>query len=81
MMKMQKFMEIDRYLSLADSLNKSIQDDIIGKVREYIDILNENFKRYYYPGEFLSIDEGMIPFTGKVAFKVYNPDKPDKVRK
>ncbi len=44
-----------------------------------MNILNKNFKKYYYPGEFLSLDEGMIPFTGKVAFKVFNPDKPNKV--
>ena len=26
----------------------------------------------------VSIDGGMIPYKGKVHFKVYNPDKPDK---
>lgn len=72
-------MEFDRFLHLADSSNPNIQKDIIGKVREYMDIINDNFKKYYYPGEYLSIDEGMIPFMGKVAFKIYNPDKPDKV--
>ena len=78
-MKLSKFLEFDRFLHLADNTNPNIQKDIIGKVREYMDIINENFKKYYYPGEYLTIDEGMIPFNGKVAFKIYNPDKPDKV--
>jgi len=40
--------------------------------------MNDKFSRFYYPGEFITIDEGMIPFAGKVQFKVYNPDKPTK---
>ena len=30
------------------------------------------------PGQHLSIDEGAIPFKGRVAFKCFNPSKPDK---
>ncbi|KAL4466164.1 hypothetical protein ABPG72_011042 [Tetrahymena utriculariae] len=77
-MKMTRFEQIDKHLHLADNEDPKIRSDPIGKVRKYMDYLNENFKKYYYPGEFLAIDEGMIPFNGKVAFKVYNPDKPDK---
>ncbi|EAR82574.2 PiggyBac-like protein Tpb2p (macronuclear) [Tetrahymena thermophila SB210] len=77
-MKYSRFEQIDKHLHLADNEDPKIRSDPIGKVRQYMDYLNENFKKYYYPGEFLAIDEGMIPFNGKVAFKVYNPDKPDK---
>ena len=34
--------------------------------------------KYYAPEEFLTVDEGMIPFNGKVSFKVFNPDKPNQ---
>lgn len=26
----------------------------------------------------MALDEGMIPFGGKIFFKVFNPDKPNK---
>jgi len=55
-----------------------VRKDPIGKVRVLIEYLNEKFLKYYSPGEYLSIDEGMIPFMGKVKFKIYNPDKPNK---
>ena len=37
-----------------------------------------NFSDVWKPGKNICIDEGMIPFRGKVHFKVYNSDKPDK---
>lgn len=40
-------------------------------------ILNTIF-RYYSPNEYLTIDEGMIPYNGNINFKVFNPDKPTK---
>jgi hypothetical protein len=39
---------------------------------------NDRFKKFYSPGEYFTIDEGMIPFNGSIPFKVYNPDKPTK---
>ena len=41
-------------------------------------VVTEKFSSVWKPGKNICIDEGMIPFRGKVHFKVYNPDKPDK---
>lgn len=38
------------------------KEDPLYKVRAFVDLLNEKFKRYYSPGEYLTIDEGIIPF-------------------
>ena len=63
---------------MADNLNMKGKEDPLYKVRAFVDILNDKFKRYYSPGEYLTIDEGIIPFQGRVRFKVYAPDKPCK---
>ena len=36
------------------------------------------FKSIWVPRREISIDEGTIPFKGRLNFKVYNPNKPDK---
>jgi hypothetical protein len=61
---------------VSDNSTKGSKDKL-AKVREFLDLVNRNFKHYYAPDEFLTIDEGMIPFNGKVSFKVFNPDKPN----
>lgn len=62
-------------LSITDFSIKNNQDPL-AKVRDFVAMLNENFKYFYQPDEFLAVDEGMIPFSGKLKFKVFNPDKP-----
>ena len=41
-------------------------------------VVTDNFSNVLTPGREICIDEGMIPFRGKVHFQVYNPVKPDK---
>ena len=41
-------------------------------------VVTGNFSDVWKPSKNIRIDEGVIPFRGKVHFKVYNPDKPDK---
>ncbi|XP_033729312.1 piggyBac transposable element-derived protein 4-like [Pecten maximus] len=43
----------------------------------YKEILS-NFQRCYNPSKNIAIDEGMIPWRGKLHFRVYSPDKPIK---
>lgn len=63
-------------LNLHVSDNK-VSEDPLAKVRDFLVMINENFKKHYNPEEFLVVDEGMIPFNGRVKFKVFNPDKPN----
>lgn len=42
------------------------------------EIINTNLLKHYVPGENLTIDEQLVPFRGRVAFKQYIPPNPDK---
>lgn len=48
------------------------------KVRNVLDYLDNKYREYYIPNEFLSGDESTVAFKGRVIFKVYNKDKPNK---
>lgn len=48
------------------------------KLGDIYPVVTGNFMNVWKPGKNICIDEGMIPFRGRVHFKVYNPDKPDK---
>ncbi|XP_022802105.1 piggyBac transposable element-derived protein 4-like [Stylophora pistillata] len=52
--------------------------DPIKKLGTIYSVVTGKFSDVWKPGKNICIDEGMIPFRGKVHFKVYNPDKPDK---
>ena len=43
----------------------------------YTEIVN-NFHSVWIPRQNLALDEGTIGFKGRCAFKVYNPNKPEK---
>ncbi|XP_069177607.1 piggyBac transposable element-derived protein 4-like [Procambarus clarkii] len=62
--------------------NKSIPPgqgvDKLIKVRSLTQYLLNRFKRIYIPNKKLSLDEGTMPWRGRLSFKTYNPNKPDK---
>nr|XP_045590633.1 piggyBac transposable element-derived protein 4-like [Procambarus clarkii] len=43
-----------------------------------ITYLTNKFGSYYVPNQALSLDEGTMSWRGRLSFKVYNPNKPDK---
>lgn len=49
-----------------------------GKVRRFLQYLETKFQEHFCPSDKLSIDESTIGFKGRVSFKVYNKDKPNK---
>jgi hypothetical protein len=78
-MPYERFKEIKRSLNISSGRPTPEQkQDPIWKVRPFLEKMNELFAYYYKPEEYLTVDEGMIPFNGKVHFKVFNPDKPTK---
>lgn len=48
------------------------------KLGELFTRLRESFATCWSPRQHLSVDEGSIPFKGRVSFLCFNPNKPDK---
>ena len=82
MMARDKFMNILTFFHLCDNDNYIPRGQAgynpVNKLGTVYSVVTENFSSVWKPGKNVCIDEGMIPFRGKVHFKVYNPDKPDK---
>ena len=53
-------------------------DDKLTKVRPLITLCTENFRRCFAPCQDLSVDEAMIRFYWRLAWKQYMPKKPVK---
>ena len=81
-MARDKFMNILTFFHLCDNDSYVPRGQAgynsVGKLGTIYSVVTEKFSSVWKPGKNICIDEGMIPFRGKVHFKVYNPDKPDK---
>lgn len=72
-MTYDKYTHLRKYLKFGPTGLKNNPDPIY-KIRGLISLMNAKFNRYYTASEWLSLDEGMIPFNGRKArFKVFNP--------
>ena len=52
--------------------------DKLFKVRPLLDRLANTFREEYRPSKFVSIDEGMVKYKGRLGFKQYMPVRPVK---
>ena len=52
--------------------------DKLYRIKLFIENLIENFKKCFFPGEVVAVDESMVKFKGRSSFKQYNPMKPIK---
>ena len=81
-MSRNRFQAISSNLHICDNRKmpkkRSRQYDALYKIRPFIDMACNNFKKVYKLGRDISIDEGGVPFKGRISFKVYNPKKPNK---
>ena len=81
-MSRDKFLNILTFFHLCDNDNYVARGHAgynpVNKLGAVYSVVTDNFSNVWTPGREVCIDEGMIPFRGKVHFKVYNPDKPDK---
>ena len=75
-MSLERFTEINKAITIISK--DDIVDDKVGRECKSIKYLEHIFNLYYEPGEFLAIDEGMMPFKGGIKNRVYNPMKLDK---
>lgn len=50
----------------------------LAPISEIFDLFVANCKENYIPGEYLTIDEMLVPFRGRCGFRMYIPNKPAK---
>mgnify|MGYP004593395707 CR=1 FL=1 len=79
-MSKTRFCDISRFLRFDDKSSRTFRrsTDKFAPFRDIWEIVNNNFKKSYLPGENMTIDEQLLPFRGRVSFKQYLPSKPDK---
>ncbi|CAF4676307.1 unnamed protein product, partial [Rotaria magnacalcarata] len=80
-MSRDRFLEIKKYLHVADNSVQLDRDDPnfdrAHKVRPLLNIIKENF-RTISKEEKLSVDEQIIPFKGRSIMKQHMPNKPNR---
>ncbi|XP_025162453.1 piggyBac transposable element-derived protein 4-like [Harpegnathos saltator] len=74
-MSRNRFRQILSFLHFSDNNNKPDNADRLFKVQSIIDYFSKKFKENFNLSQNISIDEGMIPWRGRLNFKVYNPSK------
>ena len=81
-MSSRRFELILRFLHLADSEKQPQRGELgfdkLYKLRPLLNLLLPRFRNCYTPGQYLSIDESMIAFKGRLSFLQYLPKKPHK---
>ena len=53
-------------------------DDLLSPIRHLFEEFNKKLGRAYEPSEFLTIDEQLLEFQGRVKFQQYIASKPGK---
>ena len=82
LMSSRRFELILRFLHLNDSATQPQRGqqgfNKLYKIQPLLDLLLPSFKDCYTPSQFVSIDESMIAFKGRLSFLQYLPKKPHK---
>ena len=76
-MSMQRFKNIKGWLRFDDPCRLD-RTDKLAPVRHLFKITTEKFRSFVIPEENLTVDEQLLEFHGKVAFKQYIASKPGK---
>ena len=81
-MTKNRFEELSRFLHFNNSEEEPPKTDPrfdrLYKVRPVLEYFNRKMLEVYQPGKNLSVDETMIAFKGRLAFRQYMPNKPIK---
>ncbi|KAK3735138.1 hypothetical protein QZH41_000008 [Actinostola sp. cb2023] len=81
-MPRNRFQEISQFLHFCDSTQEPARGhanhDRLYKVRPILSAVLQNIQQCYSPTKNIAIDEGMIAFKGRLAFRQYMPAKPTK---
>jgi hypothetical protein len=79
-MSRNRFTAILRFIRFDDKSTRSSRrsKDKLAPIRDIWDMITKNLLKHYLPGDNLTIDEQLVPFRGRVSFRQYIPNKPDK---
>ena len=77
MLSPQRYEKLCQYLHCSILANEQAGDKL-AKVRPLITLCETNFRQCFIPSQNLSVDEAMIQFDGRLAWKQYMPKKPIK---
>jgi len=81
-MTANRFQKLTQYIHVADRASEPAKDapdfDALYKLRPVIDHVSATFQEMYTPSEFVSVDEAMIPYTGRKKIKQFMNNKPVK---
>lgn len=79
-MSKRRFSHLLRMIRFDDRDTRSVRRarDKLAPIRDLFDLFVKNLKKSYLPGPNVTVDEQLVPFYGRCAFKQYIPSKPDK---
>lgn len=81
-MRRDRFLSILSMFHLNDNSTAKAKGepgyDPLHKLRPLMDKILEKFNSSFQTGEAITIDEGICAFRGRVGFKIYMPQKPNK---
>ena len=69
-----RFLQILRFIRFAD-YSRLEENDVLKKIRPFIDKVRLICKTSYQPSKYLSVDETLLLFRGRFLFKQYIPSK------
>lgn len=79
-MSIEYFKKIHRCIRFddkADRVERSVRDKL-APIRLVFDVWAVNLRKWYVPGENVTIDEQLLPYRGRCPFLQYIPSKPDR---
>lgn len=73
-MSRDRFLLLMKYLHFTNNRNEN-KEDRVRKIRKIYEGLRKKFKQVFHPFQRLVIDESLVLFKGRLAFKQYIPSK------
>jgi len=70
-MSFGRFCTINQYLHISDKFSSQLTNNKFYLVQEFINKINENFLKYRQISNYLTIDECMASFQGRIHYKQY----------
>ncbi|CAH2009352.1 unnamed protein product, partial [Acanthoscelides obtectus] len=79
-MSEQRFRFLLRCLRFNNINDRNMRKELdkMAAIREVFELFTNNFEKYFSPSEYLTIDEQLLAFRGRAAFRQHIPNKPSK---